>query len=59
MGVGVYCINNSGSVICVSVFLSVVFVFEHGVFESNKDSKFECRSVNDFRNKRTQWAAVK
>ena len=25
MGVGVYCINNSGSVISVSAFLSVVF----------------------------------
>ena len=59
MGVDVYCINNSGSVICVSVFLSVVFAFEHGISQSNKYSKFECRSVNDFRHNRTQWAAVK
>ena len=29
------------------------------VSESNKDSKFECRSVNAFRHNRTQWAAVK
>ena len=50
---GAYCINNSGFVIWVSVFLSVVFTFEHGVCESNKDSKFECRSVNDFRHNRT------
>ena len=41
MGVGVYCITNSGSVISVSVFLSVVFAFEHGISESNKD-----RSLN-------------
>ena len=33
------------------MFLSVVFAFERGISESNKDSnsKFECRSVNDFR----------
>ena len=49
MGVGVYCINISGSVILVSVFLSVVFAFKHGISESKKDSKFERRIVNDFR----------
>ena len=35
------------------VFLSVVFAFEHGISESNNDSKFECRSVNDFKHNRT------
>ena len=50
-----YCINNSGS-----VYLSVsVFTFEHGISESNKDLKFECRSVNDLKHNRTQWALVK
>ena len=39
--------------------LSVIFAFENGIPESSKDSKFECRSVNDFRHIRTQWAAVK
>ena len=43
----------------MSLFLSVVFAFEHGTSESNKDSKFECRSVNDFRRNPTQCAAVK
>ena len=43
----------------MSVFLSVVFAFEHGISESNKDSKFECKGVNDFRHNRTQWAVVK
>ena len=38
---------------------SVAFAFEHGISESNKDSKRECRSVNDFRHNWTQWAAVK
>ena len=41
------------------MFLSVVFAFEHGISESNKDSKFECRNVDDFRHNRTQKAAVK
>ena len=41
------------------MFLSVVFAFEHGISESNKDSKLEFRSVNDFRHNQTQWAAVK
>ena len=40
------------------MFLSVVFAFEHGISESNKDSKFECRSINDIRHNRTQWATV-
>ena len=31
----------------MSVVLSVVFAFEHGISESNKDSKLECRSVYD------------
>ena len=31
----------------------------HGISESNKDLKFECRSVNDLRHNRTQWALVK
>ena len=29
------------------MFLSAVFAFEHDISESSKDSKFECRSVND------------
>ena len=41
------------------MFLSVVFTFENGISESNKDLKFECRSVNDLRHNRTQWALVK
>ena len=32
--------------IVVSVFLSVVFTSERAVSESNKDLKFECRSIN-------------
>ena len=58
MGVGVYCINNSGSVVECQCFLSVVFAFEHDISESNKDSKFECRTVNDFRHNRTQWVRL-
>ena len=43
---GAYYINISGSVIWVSVFWSVFFFsFQCGISESNKDSKFECRSV--------------
>ena len=35
------CIINSRSLIGVSVFLSVVFTFQHGISESNKDLKFK------------------
>ena len=41
------------------MFLSVVFAFKHGIAELNKHSKFECRSVNNFRHNWTQRAAVK
>ena len=27
------------------MFLSVVFAFEHGISESNKDSEFECKAL--------------
>ena len=40
------------------MFLSVVFTFEHGIYESNKDLKLEYRSVNDLRHNWTQLAAV-
>ena len=43
----------------MSVFLSVVFAFEHGIPESNKDSKFECRSVYDFRYNRNPMSSSK
>ena len=46
------CVNNSESVIWVSVFVSAVFTFEHGISESDKDLKFECRRVNDLRHSR-------
>ena len=58
-GCHAYCINNSGSVILVSVFLSVVVTIEHGISESNKGLKFECRSITDLRHNLTQSALVK
>ena len=39
--------------------LSVVSAFEHGIYQLKKDLKFECRSVNNLRHNRTQWALVK
>ena len=41
------------------MLLSGVFISERGISESNKDLKFECRSVHDFRPNRTQRVAVK
>ena len=47
------------SVIVFVSVLSVVFTSKREISESNKDLKFKCRSINDFRHNQTQQAAVK
>ena len=41
------------------MLLSVVFAFEHGISESNRDLKLECRNIHNFRHNQIRWAAVK
>ena len=43
----------------MSVSVLSVSTFERGISESNKDLKFEYRSVNDLRHYRTERALVK
>ena len=41
----IYNINNSGPATWVTVILSVVFIFKHGISESNKDLKLKCKAL--------------
>ena len=57
-GRGAYDMNNFGSLICVSLFLSVVFTLNMYLNRTGFEVLF-CRSFNDLTRNRTQWAAAK